>query len=223
MSIIHPTSLIASLDLLAEAYFYQQPISKTQRQELAALIVSRQSQAGTNAGYFIPFTAESERQPNLFSGERLRTAFAKRQIQLIEAARTLKLLGVEDHAVAQALYAASQRMESMCYARFCAKGECKHLTVGFMRYLALDGSGDPEPRLDGFLTQLSAYRDGKGKWGGFPFYYTLLMLSEIRLPQAQAELQYSLPACERYLKHDWDSDPFSKRQHAILEKVLTRS
>jgi hypothetical protein len=222
MIIVHPTSLNASLDLAAEAFFYQKPISKSQREEFAALLAGRQSKSGVNAGFFIPFTAESEAQVKLFSGEQLRTALAIRHIQLLEAARILNLLVVENHNVAQVIEVANRRMKTMCYASFCVKGECRHLTIAFMRYLAVTGSNDTQPRLNGFLTQLAGYRDGKGKWGSFPFYYTLLMLTEINDPQADQECQYAAPTCEKNLKRNWDSDPISKRRQTILNKVLTR-
>ena len=50
------------------------------------------------------------------------------------------------------------------------------------------------------LRVLAGYRtDGRG-WRRFPFYYTLLALTEIDLPAARAELRWAAPAAERSLK-----------------------
>ena len=63
MIIIRPTSLAATLDSAAEALFYQKPIPDDLRNEITMLLISRQIQSGSNSGFFIPFTAESD-DPN---------------------------------------------------------------------------------------------------------------------------------------------------------------
>jgi hypothetical protein len=70
---IHPTSLFSTLDSAAEKLFYQESFSNSQREEIVALILNRQCQTGVNAGFFLPFTAESEMKFKLFSGELLKT------------------------------------------------------------------------------------------------------------------------------------------------------
>jgi hypothetical protein len=223
MSIIRPTSLSAILDSTAEGFFYQKPISTDLREEIATMLISRQIQSGPNSGFFIPYTSETETQSRLFCGEQLHTDFARRHIQLIESARVLKLLGVENRAVAQSIQLADHRMEMMCYSKFCSKGECKALTIAYLRYLLLDGTGNSASRVNTLLANLTSQRDGKGKWGGFPFFYTVLMLSESEDPLAIQELQYAAPTCEKLQAQNWPADPISKRRQEIVTKALARS
>lgn len=223
MIIVRPASLAATLDSAGEAFFYQKPIPIAHRNETASMLICRQIHSGSNSGFFIPFTAEKEIPSRLFSGEQLYTDFARRHIQLIESARVLKLLGVDDYAVTQSIRVADQRMITSCYSRFCSKGECKSLTVAYMRYLSLNNSSDSGAHLNSLLTKLAGQRDGKGKWGGFPYFYTLLMLSEVDDPLAFQELKYIAPLCEKQLGQIWSIDPISKRRQEILTKVLSRN
>jgi hypothetical protein len=223
MVIAHPTNLAATLDSTAEAFFYERPIPTQMRDEIASLIASRQIQSGAKAGFFLPFAAETETTSHLFSGEELHTSFAENHFLLIEAARILKLLAQDNHAMPHHIQAANNRMEKMCYSKFCAKGECKTLTIAYLRYLAADKSQDSQPAINPLLTQLSEYRDGKGKWRGFPFFYTLLMLTELSDSQSSQELQYSAPICEKHQKQSWPADPHSNRRQEIITRAQSRS
>ncbi len=221
--IIHPTSLSATLDATAEAVFYQNNLSNSLRHEITSQIISRQCQTGVNTGFFLLYAAESEAKVKLFSGEQLNTNLARNHIPMIEAVRILKLLTFDSHAVTHAIELANHRMEKMCYSTFCAKGECKALTTAYLRVLSLDRSGNSASRIITHLTNLTIHRDGKGRWGGFPFFYTLLMLSEIDDPLAIQELKYAAPYCEKQLSQNWDTHPFSKRRQDIIAKSLARS
>ena len=221
--IIHPTSLSATLDASADVFFHQNQLSITMRQELANMIISRQCQTGVNAGFFIPYAAESEAKIRLFSGELLTTTLARNHIPMIEAARLLKLLAIETHAVYQSILLTNHRMEKMCYSTFCAKGECKALTIAYLRYLSLDDADNAVSSMSTHLTSLTDYRDGKGRWGGFPFFYTVLMLSETDSPLAIQELKYAAPFCEKQLSQNWSPDPISKRRLEIISNALARS
>jgi hypothetical protein len=221
--IIHPTSLLATLDAAAEKLFYQESITNSQREEIVALILSRQCQSGVNAGFFLPFIAESEVKLNLFSGEQLKTDLARNHMPMIEAVRILKLLTQQDQVVTRAIQLANQHMEKMCYSFFCAKGECKALTIAYLRYLSLDGTGDSASQINTHLASLAGHRDGKGRWDGFPFFYTLLTLSEIADPLAAQELQYASLACKKLQAQKWSGYPVSKRRQEIIGIVLLRS
>lgn len=223
MIFVRPTSLAATLDTAAEAFFYQKPIPTAHREETASMLISRQIHSGSNSGFFIPFAAETETQSRLFSGEQLNTDFARSHIQLIESARVLNLLGMDNLAVTQSIRVADQRMSTLCYSKFCPKGECKSLTIAYMRYLTSCNASDSGTRLNSFLTKLANHRDGKGKWRGFPYYYTLLMLSEVDDPLATQELQYAAPLCEKQRGRIGSADPISNRRQAIITKVLSRN
>ncbi len=218
-----PPNLRTTLDSIDEALFSQHPIPLAERETFALHILSRQIPEGHHAGLFNSGAAGRETEPRLFTGERLYTLLAARHTLLIDSTRILTLLGVKNDAVTRAIEAAEQRMETRCYADFCAVGECRHLTLAFMRYLIASHPPGYEQRLDTFLNLLAVHRDQHGKWGTFPFYYTLLMLSESYAPQAILERQYAAPACAAALQRPWKNDPISHRRKAILEKVLIRA
>ena len=221
--ILHPASLSDTLDSAEEALFDQHPISQALRNDLAVILISRQIQSGTNAGVFIPFVSESRHQSRLFTGEMLRTEFACRNIQLIQSARLFALLAMDSPDIARSIMLSDRCMNTQCYSKFCIKGECKSLTIAYMRYLAAINTGDPVVLLDQFLTRLADYRDGKGRWHGFPFYYTLLMLSEIDRPLAADELNYTAPLIERLAEQVWSKDRYTNRCQSILHKIKTRN
>jgi hypothetical protein len=222
MTIIYPTSLSATLDATADSFFHQKLLPPNMREEIAAMIISRQCHSGVNSGFFIPFTAESEVKVKLYTGEQLNTDLARAHILLIEASRILKLLDLESDALTQCILLADQRMDKMCYSNFCTKGECKALSIAYLRYLLLDGSGNAASQIVTHLTKLNAQRDGKGRWGGFPFFYTVLTLSESDEPLAMQELQYVLPICEKQQAQNWLADPISIRHQEIIAKALAR-
>lgn len=215
-----PPNLRLTLDAIDEALFYRRSLTPAEREELTIQILSRQLQTGPRAGMFSHGSAERESSPRLFSGERLHTLLAAHHTLLIDSARILTLLEGKTGAVTRAIELASRKMETRCYAGFCAVGECRHLTIAFMRYLIANQPSVGEQRLGTFFTQLAAQRDGQGKWGSFPFYYTLLMLSEGDHPLARQERQYAAPACTALLERTGKDDPVSERRRAILRTIL---
>ena len=222
MIIINPTNLSATLDAASEVFFHQIVIPPNLQEDIAKMIINRQCQSGMNSGFFIPFAAESEVKVKLYSGETLNTALARTNILLIEAVRILKLLELDSHSVKQSIHLADQRMKKMCYSNFCSKGECRALTIAYLRYLFLDREGSSCSKIKTYLTNLTSQRDGKGKWGGFPFFYTVLALSESDEPLAMQELKYSLPICEKQQAQNWPADKISIRRQEIIGRVLAR-
>ena len=95
--------------------------------------------------------------------------------------------------------------------------------MAFLRYLLVEGGKGTTALLEESLTRLSSHRDGKGKWKGFPFYFTLLVLTEIPDPFSTSELLYSASACEKLRLLNLDPDPVSKRRLEILTRALERS
>ena len=72
------------------------------------------------------------------------------------------------------------------------------------------------------MVELRGSRKGDGRWRRFPFYYTLLALSDIDLPGAVEEIRYAAPVCEAYLKRPPKPDSTSQRRHELVERVLGR-
>ncbi len=222
MSLDHPVSLFAAIDACSEDYLYRKTISFEDRQALVALFTSRQILSGPNSGFFTRDTTEPDERTQLFTGETLHTKLASRHIPLIEIPRLLILLAVMDEASLRCIELADQRMRSMCYSEFCASGECRALTIAYMRYLNAKESDKLAGRLSDFLEQLRTFRDGKGGWRGFPYFYTMLMLSELD-DIARYELEYSRPRLEKMAEQRKPDQPISLRCWAITETILSRS
>jgi hypothetical protein len=223
MKILFPDSLTATLGALDEAFFRGQSLPHVQRAEVVAWLVSRQDQTGPDAGTFAPTETDHMGNVRLYSGERLKTHFAAGHILSAEAARALLLLDAPTPGAQEAIRRTDQRLRQACFAMSCIVGECAHATISLMRYLAVGGLDDVERRLNAHLETLSQQRDGQGRWRRFPFYYTLLALSEIDLPLAVQERQYAAPACERYLRRATHDDAIGRRRRAIMQRSLAKS
>ena len=103
------------------------------------------------------------------------------------------------------------------FGTFC----CVTCSCALWRNAAEGGLKNSKKLLDAGLKILKSNRDGKGRWGRFPFYYTLLALSEIDSTKAKAELKYCQPACEKSLKRlSKKDDIISKRRRKILIKSV---
>jgi len=216
--IIHHSSLAATLDAVNEALFNDRSLSKAEKEEAAGWIAGRQVEAGQQAGLFAPTKDDYQEGVKLFTGERLRTKLAARNILTAEAARVLILISMGGDILEHT----DRWLLEQCFSSTCTVGECAHSAVGLMRYLAAGGLADSEKRLNAHITVLSRHRDGKGRWKRFPFYYTLLALSETDLPAAVEEMRYAAPACERFLRRSPKDDGFALRQRDVVERVLAR-
>ena len=73
------------------------------------------------------------------------------------------------------------------------------------------------------LRVLASLRTGSGRWKRFPFFYTLLALTEFDVPEARTELRWAAPAAERSLRALRGTGRFPKRRRAVLEQVLARA
>ncbi len=156
---------------------------------------------------------------HLFTGEAVHTQLAVANVLGLEACRALASLDMGWSAVAEALAGAGQKIAHRCYASGCVKGECAHSAVAYWRYLAETSLPDKDERLAAAMSTLAERRDGKGRWLGFPFHYTLLALLEIDTPAARAEMAYAAPGCARLLARRAADGEYARRQRAVLERV----
>jgi hypothetical protein len=79
-----------------------------------------------------------------------------------------------------------------------------------------------EERLTAGMVALRARRSKDGRWRRFPFYYTLLALSEMNLESALDEMRYAAPLLERYVKRRAVASTFSERRRVVLERILAK-
>ena len=72
------------------------------------------------------------------------------------------------------------------------------------------------------MRALKAHRTSDGHWRRFPFYYTLLALSEMDFEPAVDEMRYAAPVLERYVTRTIGRGKFSERRHVISERILAK-
>ena len=63
-------------------------------------------------------------------------------------------------------------------------------------------------------------RDGEHQWRRFPFWYTVLALSEMDSAEARTELRYAAPALERTASRAVPSAVYGRRRHELAVRAL---
>lgn len=224
MRLLNRTSLYKTVDNVNEALFYGIKITKTDAEIITDWISSRyDTEYSYNHSYGL--TGKDMNSPvYTFTGERLLSA-SMRHIMAEEAARvvlqlskitrlkpnTLKKTDKWFYKMLKASEEAGKQMGTFC---------CGSCTIGLWRYLNAGGLPKYQKYISDGIRSLHSNRDETGKWGRFPFYYTLLALSEIDDPSALKEINYAQPACERALKRMNKKNNFSWRKRDLLLKIM---
>jgi hypothetical protein len=227
-SLINRTSLSQTIDAINAAQFGGRAVSATARSRVASWIAARQGLPGSYGGTFAGFPSERTKGIVLFTGERIGFASA-RHILGEETSRALRLLQVRDRLVMHALQAADEGL-MRCLARaaqdprnsnpglFCC-GKC---SVGLWRNLLSGGLNRREERLRRGGLHLRSVRDGEHGWRTFPFWYTVLALSEMGTKEAQAELKYAARVLERAASRTAGSAVYARRRQELAVRALNR-
>ena len=230
MKLVNENSLAATLDAVNEARLFGRLVPRDDRRRAAKWIARRQGRPGAYRGVmFAPTDAERQQGIALFTGEKVVSGGGAAHILGQEACRALILLDVPMPVVNDALERATEGIAAVLNKAAAgvrwqrAPGEfcCARCTCALWRHLAVGGLEqiDPAKWLDAGMGSLKAHRSDNGRWRRFPFYYTLLALSELAHPKARAELRYARPACKRVLDRQKPS-AIGERRRALLEKVL---
>ncbi len=222
-------SLARTIDALDEVIFSASKLPRRELESAVRWIASRQGMSGAyRDGMFAPTLWDLQRGIQCFTGERISSNAGISHVLGEEACRILVLLNVQDERVQTALRLASGCMNRVLESSSEARQEnigmycCGTCSCSLWRHLAAGGLGNVEARLENGLRILKKRRNGDGRWSGFPFYYTLLALSEIPLPSAINEIKYAAPVCERLLKRRVALDKFSHRRRELMGRVLAR-
>jgi hypothetical protein len=223
---INRTSLSRTVDAVHAAHFEGRPLRAGERARAARWIAGRQGLPGAYGDTFAGFPSERSKGIVLFTGERIASASA-RHIRGEEASRALRLLRVRDPKVTRALENADHGL-MRCLARaaddprnsnpglYCC-GKC---SVGLWRNLLAGGLDRQEERLQRGALHLRSMRDGLHHWRRFPFWYTVLALSEMDSAAARSELRYAAPALERVAIRAAPSQVHAGRRHALAVRTL---
>jgi hypothetical protein len=223
---INRASLAETLDAVNAALFDGRTLAPVERARTARWIAGRQGLPGAYGGTFAGFPSERSSGIVLFTGERIAFASA-RHILGEEASRVLRQLRVRDREVTRALRSADEGL-MRCLGRaaedrrngnpglFCC-GKC---SVGLWRNLLAGGLDRHEERLQRGASHLRSTRDGKHQWRRFPFWYTVLALSEMDNTEARTELKYAAPALERAATARVPSTRYARRRHELAVRTL---
>ena len=224
--LITRTSLSQTVDAVNAALFEGRALAAAERSHVARWIAARQGLPGSYGGTFAGFPSERSRGIVLFTGERIASASA-RHILGEEASRALRLLRVRDRSVMRALEAADDGL-IRCLARAAEDPRnrnpglycCGKCSVGLWRNLLSGGLSRREERLRHGALHLRSVRDGEHGWRKFPFWYTVLALSEMDIGEAKAELKYAAPALERTASRPVGSTVYARRRLELAARAL---
>ena len=217
---IYSESLSRTIDAANEALSVGREITTDERGQVVEWLLGRQVTSGTSVdGAIAPTPEDLARRVRLVTGETLRTKLSTWNVLTSEAARLLILFGGSDDRVREALDRASSWLNVSCFlASDCVVGECAHSFVSHLRFLS---AVEAEPaELVRRLNAVREHRDGSGRWHRFPFYYTVLALSEIAGEAAKSELRYAIPACERVLARGAKDKIYGARRKALVERII---
>ncbi len=227
MAILNPNSLAETLDAIDEVFFFGSPLSQQEKEETARWIAARQGLPGSYADMFAPTDSERGQGIAMFTGDKISTRAGSTHIMGEEACRALILLDSSDPTVKQALANATDgmmgrlmTMDGDIRQRYVGTYCCGACSCAYWRHLAVGGLVEQEERLSAGLDALRAHRQDTGRWRKFPFYYALLALTEMPLPEAKLEIEYAAPACERVLKASSKPGKYDLRRRALAEKAL---
>ena len=226
--LINKTSLSQTVDAVNAAQFEGRALAAAERSQVARWIAARQGLAGCYGGTFAGFPAERSRGIVLFTGERIASASA-RHILGEEASRALRQLRVREDSVTRALEAADEGL-MQCLARAAEDPRrrnpglycCGKCSVGLWRNLLAGGLDRGEERLHHGALHLRTVRDGENGWRKFPFWYTVLALSEMDTGEAKAELKYAAPMLERTAARSGPSAVYARRRRELAARTLNR-
>ena len=197
--LINRASLAETLDAINASLFDGRSLAAVERRRAAHWIAGRQGLPGAYGGTFAGFPSERSKGIVLFTGERIASASA-RHILGEEASRALRQLRVRDLKVTRALESADNGL-MRCLERAAEDPRngnpglycCGKCSVGLWRNLLAGGLDRREERLRRGASHLRSMRDGEHQWRRFPFWYTVLALSEMDSAEARAELRYAAP------------------------------
>lgn len=153
--------------------------------------------------FFAPAEKDKEKI-ELITGEKFESTSGTDHILGQEALRALMLWGrgeqVETQRALKALYALLDLEQDYGTPRESGYFCCAKCSVSMLKTVSVVKTESWEDTLENGVDKINQNRDGEGRWGKYPFYYTLLALSEIESDSAIEELRYAAQDAEKLLK-----------------------
>ena len=193
------------------------PKSLAQVEQALRWVLSRQGVKGSYMNLFVP-TERDRLGVQLPTGERIDSA-ALRHILGEEALRTVIIWNLRSsHEAEKAVASFKQLLER---GEPCARSSgfycCYKCTPAFLRTSNVVRPEKWKEILEKGVQNIRKERTSDGRWHGFPFFYTLLTLSEINSPSARAELRHAGKIAQRLLRRYQKDDRTSHFRKLGLE------
>lgn len=191
-------------------------------------VLKRQGLPGSYRGLFAPTQLDISEGIRLPTGESIGGFAGARHVIGEEALRALVVwkFGWHSTPFRQAMdgFKGIFRKMSEYDGLFC----CSRCTIGFLRsanvlrYASMSWvrPDEMDDILRMSLNRVKKARIGGGKWRGFPYYYTLLTLSDMDMPPAKAELKYASKMAERLIRRNKGDDRGARFRRLGVEAAL---
>jgi hypothetical protein len=206
--------LAQSINAISRALIEGKIYSENEKAEIAAFIFDHKNPV--DGFTFYPTDAERIKGIQLVTGEKAKTQLLANNALELEALRILSILTPRDSRLLQLHEKADQRLQKLCFYDICITGECAAASIIFLRYLTTLTQNDHSEKIHCGLSSLKQMRDGSGRWRKFPFFYTLLWLTELTWPEAIHELAYALPAYQPLIKRYKNVNDETDRLRSII-------
>jgi len=192
-----------------------------QVKEALKWVLSRQGLEGSYRNLFSP-TENDVQGIRLLTGERIVPGAALRHILGEEALRTVVVWNLgSSPAVVEAVKSFYELLElGVKPARETGFYCCYRCTPAFLRTLAVVQPKGWKETLEKGIGNIGRSRTVDGRWRGFPYFYTLLLLSEVDMASAKAELRHASKVAEGLLKRYGNDDRTSRFRRLGLEAAL---
>ena len=168
-------------------------------QEALDWVLGRQGLKGSYRKFFAPTEKDLSEGFQMLTGERYpgRKALT-RHILGEEALRAVVLWNRRSHPAAiKALDGFDEMMNSNAGGYYC----CYTCTSAYLRTLSVVNLSNCDEILEKGIGNIKKARASDGRWRGFPFYYTLLALSEMDVPSVKDELQFVGKTAQKLIKN----------------------
>jgi hypothetical protein len=221
-SILVPDSLAETLWRLEEVRRGFRRGTDIQVTEALNWVLSRQGLSRAYRGLFAP-TRKDIRGVKLLTGETVRSA-ALRHILGEETLRTIFVWNFTSSSTVRRakenfvnLLERGRALPAKVSGFFC----CHRCTPAFLRTLAVVKPEGWDATLQKGVENIRKKRTPDGRWRSFPFYYTLLTLSEIDMPSAKLELRHASLIANKLLNRYRKEDRVSRFRKIGLEAAMT--
>lgn len=214
-----PESLQETVYRIEEVRLGFRASSNKEVQEALGWVSNRQGLKGSYRNLFAPTEKDLSEGLQTLTGERFpgRNALT-RHVLGEEALRAVILWNQKAHPTAiKALDSFKEMMNGHPNGFYC----CYNCTPAFLRTLSVLKLNGRDEILEKGIGNLRKARTSNGRWRGFPFYYTLLTLSDMDVPSAKDELRYVGKTAQKLVKKYENKDDRASRFRAIgLEAAI---